>query len=431
MRENPRGNGAAALAFPRHPCWVGDHFEGRHVDLRPRAVRRDGCASAGGLTRVALVRGSLVVNSSQGGGGGTRGCSPMVAGRSPTVLRSERARAERRRVSACWLAWPSRFSDEPLSRTRSRGERLVDVTMPSNWMLVTMRTSSCGRLCWALMPSMSRRSIDLGECGCRLSAVRHCPPLPPTIPMLSCPASATRVSPRAVCAKAFPARWDSSTRLPVGGRTAPDTVRRGRHIRSLPPHPRVHSPSRAGRYTLAHGEDWHFFCLGKYSERADNVARVLTVQTHLLSSGNAVARVRMKRGRRAVLRSCGLPRPMRAITVCVSRPRARDRVLLLNPIFPQSVRSASMPWHALQNSSPREQPGSRPVRALGLLCATVEHAAVDEVLESSLSAFLSAVQQRICEVADHVTRVYLRHESGVERPMPAARAALLMAAQQQ
>jgi hypothetical protein len=90
-----------------------------------------------------------------------------------------------------------------------------------------------------------------------------------------------------------------------------------------------------------------------------------------------------------------------------------------------------MPWHALQNSSPREQPGSRPVRALGLLCATVEHAAVDEVLESSLSAFLSAVQQRICEVADHVTRVYLRHESGVERPMPAARAALLMAAQQQ
>jgi hypothetical protein len=71
------------------------------------------------------------------------------------------------------------------------------------------------------------------------------------------------------------------------------------------------------------------------------------------------------------------------------------------------------------------------VRGLGLLCATVEHAAVDEVLESSLSAFLSTVQQRICEVADHVTRVYLRHESGVEQTMPAARAALLMAAQQQ
>lgn len=59
------------LALSRHPCWVGDHFEGRHVDLRPFVLfGRDGVrATPGGLTRVALRRGSLVVNSSQGGGG--------------------------------------------------------------------------------------------------------------------------------------------------------------------------------------------------------------------------------------------------------------------------------------------------------------------------------------------------------------------------
>ena len=53
-----------------HPCWVDDHFEGRHVDLRPFVLfGREVKVTPGGLTRVALRRGSLVVNSSQGGGG--------------------------------------------------------------------------------------------------------------------------------------------------------------------------------------------------------------------------------------------------------------------------------------------------------------------------------------------------------------------------
>jgi uncharacterized circularly permuted ATP-grasp superfamily protein len=48
---------------------VGDKIEGRHVDLRPYVLYgRDIQVSPGGLTRVALKKGSLVVNSSQGGG---------------------------------------------------------------------------------------------------------------------------------------------------------------------------------------------------------------------------------------------------------------------------------------------------------------------------------------------------------------------------
>jgi uncharacterized circularly permuted ATP-grasp superfamily protein len=52
------------------PTHCGDRLEPRHVDLRPFAVN-DGqrvWVAPGGLTRVALPRGSLVVNSSQGGG---------------------------------------------------------------------------------------------------------------------------------------------------------------------------------------------------------------------------------------------------------------------------------------------------------------------------------------------------------------------------
>jgi len=51
------------------PSLVGDHFEGRHVDLRPYILYGEEIfVLPGGLTRVALERGSLVVNSSQGGG---------------------------------------------------------------------------------------------------------------------------------------------------------------------------------------------------------------------------------------------------------------------------------------------------------------------------------------------------------------------------
>jgi uncharacterized circularly permuted ATP-grasp superfamily protein len=51
------------------PCFVDGTIEPRHVDLRPYVVYGDNITIVpGGLTRVALRKGSLVVNSSQGGG---------------------------------------------------------------------------------------------------------------------------------------------------------------------------------------------------------------------------------------------------------------------------------------------------------------------------------------------------------------------------
>ena len=57
------------LSLSRVPTIIDGHFEGRHVDLRPYILYgKDIFVLPGGLTRVALKRGSLVVNSSQGGG---------------------------------------------------------------------------------------------------------------------------------------------------------------------------------------------------------------------------------------------------------------------------------------------------------------------------------------------------------------------------
>ena len=57
------------VSLSRHPTLVGDHLEGRHVDLRPFVLTSDAVeVIPGGLTRVAMRKGSLIVNSSQGGG---------------------------------------------------------------------------------------------------------------------------------------------------------------------------------------------------------------------------------------------------------------------------------------------------------------------------------------------------------------------------
>ena len=57
------------ISFSRAPCLIGDSLEPRHVDLRPYVLYGDKVSIVpGGLTRVALKQGSLVVNSSQGGG---------------------------------------------------------------------------------------------------------------------------------------------------------------------------------------------------------------------------------------------------------------------------------------------------------------------------------------------------------------------------
>lgn len=51
------------------PCFVDNRIEPRHIDLRPYILSgQQTVIVPGGLTRVALRRGSLVVNSSQGGG---------------------------------------------------------------------------------------------------------------------------------------------------------------------------------------------------------------------------------------------------------------------------------------------------------------------------------------------------------------------------
>lgn len=85
VEDNPRGYIAQpTICLSQHPTFIDDRIEGRHVDLRPFVLYGEEIkVLPGGLTRVALPKGSLVVNSSQGGG--TKD-TWVLAGEAPTLL---------------------------------------------------------------------------------------------------------------------------------------------------------------------------------------------------------------------------------------------------------------------------------------------------------------------------------------------------------
>ena len=95
--DDPRGWIAQPVVqLSTVPTLTEDGLEPRHVDLRPFAVNdgNDVWVLPGGLTRVALAEGQLIVNSSQGGGSK----DTWVLGESATAARWRRRRS---------LAWSS------------------------------------------------------------------------------------------------------------------------------------------------------------------------------------------------------------------------------------------------------------------------------------------------------------------------------------
>ncbi len=185
--------------------------------------------------------------------------------------------------------------------------------------------------------------------------------------------------------------------------------------------------------TMAHDEPWHFACLGTYLERADNVARMLELQAHLLNVDITTATDASVRWL-AVLRSCGSAEAYARFYSLRVEPARVLEFILLNPVFPQSIRfSLAAARDALAEiaKAAGTPPTSPALRGMGRLCARLETTAIDEVLEEGLPQFLRDVHRSIADVADQITRTYLRDEAPPARLGGVARAAMIIAAQQQ
>jgi uncharacterized alpha-E superfamily protein len=135
----------------------------------------------------------------------------------------------------------------------------------------------------------------------------------------------------------------------------------------------------------------------------------------------------------AVLRSAGSAEAYSRYYSLRVEPTRVIEFLLLNPLFPQSVRySLGVAWDALHSISSETMAGSGPpVRLLGMLRARLEHASVDEVLAFGLEEFLTGIQDDIAQVSERLTRTFFRYTPLTGRDRGVARAGQIMAAQQQ
>ena len=189
--------------------------------------------------------------------------------------------------------------------------------------------------------------------------------------------------------------------------------------------------------TLARDEEWQFIQLGTYVERADGVARLLNRQSHLLTKPVAGDPTGPDTVRwLAVLRTCGSAEAYARYYSLRVEPARLLEFLLLNPIFPQSVRfSLAAACDALDAiAALRVAAGNDPgpaIRTLGRARAQVELTAIDEVFDRGLESFLSHIQLLIAQASDELSATYLRDQPAPGRLVGVARAAMLMAAQQQ
>src|SRR5205823_1544734 len=182
--------------------------------------------------------------------------------------------------------------------------------------------------------------------------------------------------------------------------------------------------------TLARDEPWHFICLGRYLERADNVARALALEAQLLRGGEGARGDELVRWL-VVLRSCGSAEAYSRYYSLRVEPARVVEFLLLNPVFPQSVRfGVNTAYDALRAVAGETTQLGAPnpaVRALGQLQAHLEYAAVDELIEAGLREFLEDLQARIAAASDQVTALYLSDLPLRSEPAAAERAAMIMA----
>jgi uncharacterized alpha-E superfamily protein len=137
----------------------------------------------------------------------------------------------------------------------------------------------------------------------------------------------------------------------------------------------------------------------------------------------------------AVLRSCGSAEAFAHYYSLRVEPALVVEFLLLNPLFPQSVRfSVGAAADALRQidlleALRPEEPGPA-MRVLGRLRAKLEYGAIDEIMAAGLRDYLSEVQRSIAEVSEQVAREHFRNEQPPGRLVAVSRAAMIMAAQQ-
>jgi uncharacterized circularly permuted ATP-grasp superfamily protein/uncharacterized alpha-E superfamily protein len=401
------------IQLSRVPTLVDEErLEGRHVDLRPYILYGDDVyVLPGGLTRVALRKGSLVVNSSQGGGSKDtwvlrdegEGEPARVSRPSPKRDRGGEGAVLSRVADA--LHWMSRYVERA-----ENVARFVDV----NLALTLDRPA--GAEDWA--PIVATTGDDAwfaeryGE-ATRENALRFLlfdRDYPNSVARCF---RAARENARAIRPILSSETWEELNQAYLTVLHAPrDEVLEApidflRHIRKD-----SHAFIGTMELTMRHNEAYHFARLGRLLERADKTSRILDVKYFLLPEEDAyddlsaqdelewAALLRSSSALEAYRKTFGRIAPKRVLCFLMQQ---RD--------FPRSLlfclAEAETSLRRVAGSAPGQR-GTEAEQRLGRLKAELEFEDVADVLEAGLHERLDHVQSELNEIAAALDERFFR-----------------------
>ncbi len=402
IKANPRNYIAQpTLALSRVPTIAGDHFEGRHVDLRPYILYgKDIFVLPGGLTRVALKPGSLVVNSSQGGGSKDTWVLAEAPEAEEPAARPSAARPDAsgnggRMLSrvANSIYWMSRYVEraENVARFIDVNLQLVLDAPPGQeqpWQPLVNATGDQG--------DFTARYKLATQDGV-LQFLTFDEQNPNSI--LSC-LRAARENARGVREIISSAMWVQLNKLYLTVKSASAAPIDLDSATEFLAEVKVASHAFAGitDATMTHGAAWHFSQLGRMLERADNTSRILDMKYCLLPrSPEDVGTPFDHFHWGALLRSVSAFEMFRRQHGRVS-PRSVMEFLMLDREFPRSARFCLLSARDslyLISGTPPSSFRHPPEKLLGQLCSDLEFATADDIIPSGLHEYIDQFQAKL------------------------------------
>jgi uncharacterized alpha-E superfamily protein len=165
--------------------------------------------------------------------------------------------------------------------------------------------------------------------------------------------------------------------------------------------------------TLQHDQRWHFTQLGKYLERIDVTARVVSTKFALLKNAEGKLETPIRNIHwMSVLRSCCSIEAYRRNHVGDMDPLLVASFLLLEPDFPRSVRFCVQQAHdAIAAIRAQVHPrGIDPAeRALGRLKIQLEYAETSEIMRPGVAQYCDKIQSDIADAALAIQKTYFLH----------------------
>jgi uncharacterized alpha-E superfamily protein len=166
---------------------------------------------------------------------------------------------------------------------------------------------------------------------------------------------------------------------------------------------------------ISRDQGWHFIQLGRYIERASEVADLLNVdfrELYVHGMSDEAMDQQTYLDWVGLLRGAAAYEAYGKLYMANIQPRTIVEFLLLNPHFPYSVHFAI---NAVQRSleaigDATEVPkAARVYRLAGRLRATLDYAHVDEILEGGLGSYLMDIQSRCTEIHEAIHQTYITY----------------------